>query len=139
MADEAEQDRAIHGDQSSSLIGDVFGQLIGAAHAQDSWKDTLTFTLPPGDHTEIKLDMQEGDTAEFAWTAEGGRINFDLHAHGNGQSVDYEKGRGKTSGDGSFEASFAGEHGWFWRNRDKADVTITLQLKGTYRALIQSQ
>lgn len=139
LANEAERDRADHGDQSSNLIDDVFELLVGAAHAQDAWKDTVTFTLPPGESTEVKLDMEEDDTAEYAWAAEGGRINFDLHAHGNGQSVDYEKGRGKTSGDGSIEAPFAGEHGWFWRNRDKADVTITLQLKGTYRALNQSQ
>ncbi|MEM8947918.1 MAG: transmembrane anchor protein [Pseudomonadota bacterium] len=139
LADEAERDRAVHGDQSSGLIDDVLGLFVGTAHAQDAWKDTVTFTLPPGEYTEVKLDMEAGDTAEYAWTADGGRINFDLHAHGNGQSVDYEKGRGKTSGDGSFEAPFAGEHGWFWRNRDKADVTITLQLKGTYRALNQSQ
>jgi hypothetical protein len=139
LADEAERDRAIHGDQSSNLIDDVLGLFVGTAHAQDAWKDTVTFTLPPGESTEVKLDMEAGDTAEYAWTADGGRINFDLHAHGSGQSVDYEKGRGKTSGDGSFEAPFAGEHGWFWRNRDKADVTITLQLKGTYRALNQSQ
>jgi hypothetical protein len=139
LADEAERDRAVHSDQSSSLIDDVFGLFVGTAHAQDAWKDTVTFTLPPGEYTEVKLDMEEGDTAEYAWIAEGGRINFDLHAHGNGQSVDYEKGRGKTSGDGSIEAPFAGEHGWFWRNRDKADVTITLKLKGTYRVLNQSQ
>ncbi len=139
LADEAEQDSLIHGDQSSGLFDDVLGLFVGSAHAQDAWKDTVTFTLPPGEYTEVKLDMEAGDTAEYAWTAEGGRINFDLHAHGEGQSVDYEKGRGKTSGDGSFEATFAGEHGWFWRNRDEADITITLQLKGTYRALNQSQ
>jgi hypothetical protein len=139
LADEAEQDSLIHGDQSSGLFDDVLGLFVGTAHAQDAWKDTVTFTLPPGEYTEVKLDMEAGDTAEYAWTAEGGRINFDLHAHGGGQSVDYEKGRGKTSGDGSFEAPFAGEHGWFWRNRDSADVTITLQIKGTYRALNQSQ
>ena len=139
LADDVERDRTIHGDESSSLIDDVLGLFIGTAHAQDAWKDTVTFTLPPGESTEVKLDMEEGDTAEYAWSAEGGRINFDLHAHGDGQSVDYEKGRGETAGDGSFEAPFAGEHGWFWRNRDKADVTITLQLRGTYRALNQSQ
>ncbi len=138
LADEAEQDSLIHGDQSSGLIEDVLGLFVGTAHAQDAWKDTVTFTLAPGEYTEVKLNMDKSDTAEYAWTAEGGRINFDLHAHGSGQSIDYEKGRGKTSGDGSFEAPFAGEHGWFWRNRDEADVTITLQLKGTYRALNQS-
>jgi hypothetical protein len=75
--------------------------------------------------------------------ATGGRINFDLHAHGDGQSIDYARGRGQTAGEGSIEAPFAGEHGWFWRNRDDAAVTVTLQLRGVYarghRDLLKSE
>jgi|TARA_X000000950_G_C13871230_1_gene642969 hypothetical protein len=63
-------------------------------------------------------------------------VNYDLHAHGDGQSVTYEKGRGKTGGEGGFTAPFPGNHGWFWRNRDREDITITLQLRGDYEALV---
>jgi len=35
--------------------------------------------------------MAAGDVVEYSWVAEGGRINFDLHAHGDGQSVDYDR------------------------------------------------
>lgn len=140
LADEAEQDRAIHGDdQSFNLLDPVLGLFITTAYAQEAWRDEVSFTLAPGDYTEVKLVMAEGDGAEYAWVAEGGRINFDLHAHGDGQSVDYERGRGETSGEGSFQAPFAGEHGWFWRNRDDADVTITLQLRGDYSELVRSE
>ena len=140
LAREAAKDALIHSsDQSSSLIEGVFGLLVGAAHAQDAWTDTVTFTLAPAASTEIKLVMAEGDIAEYAWVAEGGRINFDLHAHGDGQSVDYDRGRGATSGEGSIEAPFPGEHGWFWRNRDDADVTVTLQLRGAYSEVVQSE
>lgn len=140
LADEAEQDRLIHGsDQGSSLMNGLIGLFVGIAHAQESWQDTVTFTLAPGDFTEVKLVMNAGDTAEYAWAAEGGRINFDLHAHGSGQSTTYEKGRGETGGEGSFEAAFDGEHGWFWRNRDKSDVTVTLQLRGGYSELLQGE
>ncbi|WP_421724346.1 transmembrane anchor protein [Bauldia sp.] len=138
LADEAEQDRAIHGDDQSSLLAPLFGLLVTSAQAEEAWRDEVTFTLEPGAYTEIKLVMVEGNTAEYAWVADGGRINYDLHAHGvGGQSVDYLKGRGETSGEGSFEAPFPGEHGWFWRNRDSADVTVTLQLRGDYSALVQ--
>ena len=51
----------------------------------------------------------------------------------------YEKGRGQTSGEGSFETPFAAGHGWFWRNRDKADVTVTLQLRGDYSEIVRSE
>lgn len=139
LAEEAEQDRLKHGgsDKSSSLIGNFIGSLIGTAKAQDAWRDTITFTLAPGKYTEIKLVMKANDVAKYSWMAEGGRINYDLHAHANGQSVDYDKGRGKTSSKGKIEAPFAGNHGWFWRNRDKSDVTITLQLSGAYSEIVR--
>lgn len=138
LAQEAEEDRQSgdHGDQTS-LLDSFLGGFIGTAHAQPVWKDEVIFTLAPGEFIEVKLVMQDGDTAEYSWTAEGGRINYDLHAHGGSKSIDYEKGRGKTSGEGDFTAPFAGDHGWFWRNRDKADVTVTLQVRGDYSAVKQ--
>lgn len=138
LAEEAAQDALIHGDQSSSLIDGFFGLFVSAAHAQEAWTDTVTFTLEPGATADIKLVMAASDVAQYAWTATGGRINFDLHAHGEGQSIDYARGRGETAGDGSIEAPFAGEHGWFWRNRDDAAVTVTLQLRGVYAEVIET-
>jgi hypothetical protein len=140
LAKEAERDGLMHGggNDSSSLIDGLFGLFVGAAHAQEAWRDEVRFTLAPGDTTEIKLVMAEGDQARYAWVAEGGRINFDLHAHGGGQSVTYEKGRGAAGGDGGILAPFAGDHGWFWRNRDDAPVSVTLQLGGTYSAIVEA-
>ena len=141
LAAEAAEDELIHGggDQSSSLVDDILGLFVGAAHAQEVWTDTVTFTLAPDAATEVKLVMAEGDVAEYAWVAEGGRINFDLHAHGDGQSIDYDRGRGATDGAGSIEAPFPGEHGWFWRNRDDSDVTVSLQLRGAYTEVVRSE
>ncbi|MCR9151453.1 MAG: transmembrane anchor protein [Rhodobacteraceae bacterium] len=141
LAREAAEDEAVHGggEQSSSLIDDLFGLFVGAAHAQEAWTETLTFTLAPDAFTEVKMVMAAGDIVEYSWVAEGGRINFDLHAHGDGQSVDYDRGRGATDGAGSIEAPFSGEHGWFWRNRDDADVTVTLNLRGVYSEIVQSE
>lgn len=141
LAREAAEDEAIHGggEQSSSLMDDIFGLFVGAAHAQEAWTDTVTFTLAPDAFTEVKMVMVAGDVVEYSWVAEGGRINFDLHAHGDGQSVDYDRGRGATDGAGSIEAPFSGEHGWFWRNRDDADVTVTLNLRGVYSEIVQSE
>lgn len=49
LAEEAEQDELLHGGsyQSSHLIDGIFGFFVGAAHAQDAWTDTVTFTLAP--------------------------------------------------------------------------------------------
>lgn len=132
LAEEAARDELLHGDTSSGLLDAVFGVIVGSAQAQEAWRDSVTFTLAPGATTEIKLVMDAGMTAQFAWVATGGRINFDLHAHGSGQSVDYDRGRGQIAGEGSIAASFAGEHGWFWRNRDATEISVTLQLRGEY-------
>ncbi|WP_171123253.1 MULTISPECIES: transmembrane anchor protein [unclassified Ruegeria] len=140
LADEAEQDQQLHGaEQSSSLWDNVFGLFVGTALAQEAWQDTITFTLEPGEFTEIKATMEEGETLFYSWVAEGGRINFDLHAHAGDQNVTYEKGRGQIEGEGSFETPFAGDHGWFWRNRDDKAVTVTLNLNGAYSEIVRSE
>ena len=137
---EAEADAELHGgDQSSSLMNDILGLFVSAAHAQEAWQDTIKFTLEPGEYTEMKATMEEGATLFYEWTSEGGRINFDLHAHAGGQDVTYEKGRGQTEGAGTFETPFAGDHGWFWRNRDDEAVTVTLQLRGDYSAIVRDE
>ena len=140
LAAEAAADELLHGgDESSSLMNDIFGLFVSTAHAQEAWTDEITFTLAPGEFTEIKATMEEGATMTYAWSATGGRINFDLHAHAGGEDVTYERGRGQTSGEGSFETPFAGEHGWFWRNRDDEAVTVTLQLRGAYSEIVRSE
>ena len=140
LAEEAAADEKLHGgDDSSSLINDIFGLFVGAAHAQEAWQDEVTFTLAPGEYSEIKATMEEGATLFYAWTSTGGRVNFDLHAHAGDDAVTYEKGRGKTEGEGSFETPFAGDHGWFWRNRDDTAVTVTLQLRGDYSEIVRAE
>ncbi len=140
---EAEQDRLKHGgeDKSTSLFDGLLGMLFSPAHAQstETWTDEATFTLEPGDTHELKLTMKEGDVAEYKMVVEGGRVNFDLHAHGNGESTTYEKGRGSTGSEGELAAKFDGDHGWFWRNRDKSALTVKLQVRGTYRAFKQGE
>ena len=136
LSDEAERDRQMDaaGDQSS-LLDNVLGLFVSKAHAQEDWHDEISFTLAPNEGIEWKLVMQEGATAEYRWVAEGGRINFNLHGDGNGQSTTYDKGRGSRGAEGELTAAFTGNHGWFWRNRDDSDITVTLQLRGDYDEL----
>ena len=94
--------------------------------------DEVSFTLKPGQGAEIKLVMKAGAQANYSWTANGAVINFDTHGDGAGRSITYEKGRGVPSDEGVLEAAFEGNHGWFWRNRTKSDVTVTLKTSGDY-------
>ncbi len=139
LAKEAEEDLKSHGDKGSNAIDKLWQFLIPSAHAQEAWKDEVTFTLAPGNAMEVKLVMQKDATAEYKWSAEGGRINFDLHAHSGQKEVTYKRERGKTAGEGSFKTPFAGDHGWFWRNRDKNAVTVKLQLRGEYSEVKQKE
>jgi hypothetical protein len=102
---------------------------------EPQWKDEVSFVLTPGQGTEYKLTMQEGAVAQYYWVSEGGPINFDAHGNGSGQSISYEKGRGVPSDEGELKAAFTGDHGWFFRNRNDTDITLTLKTKGDYGKL----
>ena len=145
LADEAAKDRALDQSQTpaattpapgprSSLFDRILAELlIGSAHAQEpARKDEMTITLKPGEGTEVKLKMVKGAKVNFAWTVEGGAVNFDLHGDGSGKETSYEKGRSVPKAEGVLEAAFDGNHGWFWRNRGKADVKLTLKTQGAY-------
>lgn len=63
---------------------------------------------------------------------QGGVVNYDTHGDALGRSISYEKGRGVPSDEGELLAAFTGNHGWFWRNRGEADVTVVLKTGGAY-------
>jgi hypothetical protein len=97
-----------------------------------AWRDEMTFTLSPGQGTEIKLRMNAGEKALYAWTVQGGVVNYDTHGDGGGRSISYEKGRAVPADQGELVAAFTGNHGWFWRNRGQAEVTVMLRTGGDY-------
>lgn len=105
------------------------------AEATSGWRDEVSYTLAPGEGIEVKLAMQEGQTARFEWTANGSVVNYDTHGDGGGQKVSYEQGRAVPEQAGELTAAFTGNHGWFWRNRTEAPVTVTLRTAGDYAEL----
>jgi hypothetical protein len=96
------------------------------------WRDEVSYTLAPTEGIEVKLVMEEGAVAAFEWTANGGVLNYDTHGDGGGQSISYEQGRAVPEQSGELTAAFTGNHGWFWRNRTDAPVTVTLRTRGDY-------
>lgn len=140
LAKEAAQDHQLEqkSNGKSSFVNELLNGFISSAHAQsnkENWTETLSFTLSPGEGTEIKLVMKKNAQAQFVWTVEGGKVNFDLHGDGIGKSISYEKGRGVEGDEGTINAAFAGNHGWFWRSRNREDVTVTLNVKGDFQAI----
>jgi len=98
----------------------------------DEWREQSEVRIAPDEAIELKLVMSEGDRVEFEWVAEGGVLNFNLHADGGGQSIEYAKGRAVATDSGELVAAFDGYHGWFWRNRMEDSVLLTLRTRGQY-------
>lgn len=146
LAEEADRDRAAGQqgaspaaapvpDRRSGLIDRIFAEfVVGPAAAQSApvRTDEMKVTLKPGEGAEVKVVMTKGAKVNFVWSVAGGVVNFDLHGDGGGQTTSYEKGRGVPGAEGVLEASFDGNHGWFWRNRGTSDVTVTLRTGGQY-------
>ena len=96
------------------------------------WRDEVRFTLAPGQGTEVKLRMNEGDKIVFAWGVKSGSVNFDTHGDGGGRNISYAKGRGVAADEGELVAAFTGNHGWYWRNRGSSVVDLVLRTRGVY-------
>ena len=98
-------------------------------------------TLAPDEGKEVKLVMREGARATYSWRTDRGVVNDDTHADSPGDPTrgvaaipyhGYGKGNGVASDEGVLVAAFNGSHGWFWRNRTDAPVTVALRTSGEY-------
>jgi hypothetical protein len=100
----------------------------------------ISIALSPGEGREIKLEMREGASVDYSWTVEGGVVNYDAHGDRPGLSYHgYAQGTARASDEGVLVAAFDGMHGWFWRNRGREPVTVTLRTRGEYQNLHEVQ
>ncbi|MDQ3674212.1 MAG: transmembrane anchor protein [Gemmatimonadota bacterium] len=92
--------------------------------------------LRPSEGKEVKLVMRKDTRVTFSWATDRGVVNYDTHADAPGIKYHgYAKGTGKGSDEGVLVAAFDGAHGWFWRNRGREVVTVTLRTNGDYQEL----
>ena len=143
LAAEAKADEAMDAAAAAAPIEASPAPVVVAAVAQSAASpapdpasgqrtDETILTLAPDQGAEIKLVMTEGAKARFTWTSSGGRLNFDTHADRPGVSY-HGYGKGSSQSEtGELTAAFTGSHGWFWRNRTGAPVTVTLKTEGAY-------
>jgi hypothetical protein len=102
--------------------------------------DEMSLTLQPGEGSEIKSTMRQGEQIVFTWLSEGGAVNVDMHGEkpdAGDQFTSYWKAKQVTGDQGSFIAPFDGTHGWYWRNRTDKPVTVTVKVSGFYQKLAQ--
>ena len=108
----------------------------------EKWRsNTLKLTLPANQGLEVKALIDQGERFLFQWTVSSGTLDFDMHGNVVGAAEDdytsYWLGEGQSQAAGTFEAPFSGLHGWYWENKSEQAVTITLELEGYYKDLVQ--
>ncbi|WP_376988332.1 transmembrane anchor protein [Bosea sp. R86505] len=123
-------------DKQSSLLGTILANLfVTPAQAQTASRtDETVITLKPNEGVEYKLTMKAGAKVNFSWATDNGAVNYDMHGTpaGGAKEKSYKQGRGAASDEGVLTAESDGVHGWFFRNRGRADVTIKLKTNGAY-------
>ncbi len=109
--------------------------LTPPAATEGGRSDVTTLTLAPDQGAEIKLVMKAGAAVRYSWSSNGGKVNFDIHGDRSGTAYHgYGKGSAPRQ-EATLVAAFDGNHGWFWRNRTGAPVTIVLKTQGAYAAI----
>jgi hypothetical protein len=99
--------------------------------------DMRTVELAPGKGIEIKTRLEKGAAIVYAWkTRDGAQVLHDFHGEPQGAKSDvfesFIKDAAASESRGYLVAPFTGTHGWYWKNRTSAPVTIELQVSGFY-------
>ena len=107
--------------------------------APDGRSDRVSVRLEPDEGVEIKLAMAAGERVSYRWSTDSGKANWDAHADSKALEIKYHSyGKGSSASEaGELEAAFDGNHGWFWRNRGREPLTVTLEVSGSYADLLR--
>lgn len=135
----------LHGHEHGASAGHVHERVATATPAapagereaaEAAREHTVTIKLKPGEAAEVKLAMQKDARVRYEWSSVGGGVNYDTHGDPvkapKGFYHGYGKGKNETAQAGTLQAAFDGKHGWYWRNRSGAEVTVTLKTSGAY-------
>ena len=109
-----------------------------AASEKALWNDTVTIIVPPMKGVEYKFYLDKGKKLAFEWKTDGTKLYFDFHGEPKGDTTGYFKSfkiATELESSGTLTIPFAGNHGWYWKNKTKIPVKIILKTKGDYRIL----
>jgi len=97
--------------------------------------EVIEVIVPAGRGVEYKFIMEQYQKLTYEWITDGAPLYFDLHGEPKGDKTGYFESytiATLTEVKGSFTAPFAGSHGWYWKNKTDAPVTVQLIVKGEY-------
>lgn len=114
-------------------------QMHGYTHTRHPrWQDSISITIPARGEKEYKFHLAKGATLEYTWQTNGVALFYDFHGEPTGDTSGYFKSFKKSTdsqASGALTTSFAGTHGWYWKNNSPLPVTIALKTKGEYQRL----
>ncbi|NHZ82274.1 hypothetical protein F2P44_23775 [Massilia sp. CCM 8695] len=120
-----------------SAPGEVRALTIASKQTVAYRADTQEITLAPGKGVEVKTHLAKGATLIFSWkTTKGEALNHDFHGEPvNAKGDEFESfilENDVSQSSGALIAPFTGVHGWYWKNKTDAPVTVVLQASGFY-------
>jgi hypothetical protein len=108
------------------------------AKQYDVREDSVQVIVPAGKGIEFKTYMLKYGQMKYEWTTDKDVLYFDFH----GEVAQETKPKDEyfesytiaysNNMVGTFLAPYEGKHGWYFKNKGKSDVTVTLRLKGQY-------
>ncbi len=104
--------------------------------------DIQEWTLAPGKGLEVKTNLAKGATLIYSWKTKNGElINHDFHGDpANAKNNEFESfiaEKGVSQSSASLIAPFTGVHGWYWKNKTSAPVTLVLHASGFYTDILK--
>ena len=125
-----------------SAPGEVRALTVAARQNVAYRADTEQVTLAPGKGVEVKTHLAKGATLIYSWkTKNGALLDHDFHGEPvNAQNDEFEsfiEENGVNQSSGSLIAPFTGLHGWYWKNRTAAPVTVVLHASGFYTDIVK--
>ena len=126
--------------QAQDKSGDT---ILAVTENPEKWQQTrredlINITIPARGDKEYKFYLVQGASLEYAWQTNGAVLFYDFHGEPAGDTSGYFKSYKKSTdsqSSGSLTASFAGTHGWYWKNNTSSPVNIVLKTKGEYQRL----
>jgi len=105
-----------------------------------SWKsDSFEFQLAPFESLEYKYRLEQGAAMIYSWQGDGD-VLYEMHSEPDGAAPGFAqtfaKGRAQSR-QASYQAPFAGIHGWYWQNRGSTPIRIVLNSQGFYQHAIE--
>ncbi|WP_156923914.1 hypothetical protein [Massilia alkalitolerans] len=99
--------------------------------------DDMEVTLAPGKGVEVKTHLAKGSTLIYTWkTKNSEKVNHDFHGEPvNAKENEFESfilEKEVSESRGTLIAPFTGVHGWYWKNKSAAPVTVVLRASGFY-------